>query len=537
MSAFTVGGHFPDTTSPGITPGLRWPSYRSGRVLTATDLTADQQAARARDRLLGRATGHGVVSGFTVATSAVQTRESPSSSGGNTLTVNPGAGITRSGDPVSLELQTTLPLIGVLAEAELPNVAGFHCCGSTPASPTGALLPAGAYLLAVRAAERTEGGKCAGQWTVAGLEFRAIALPALTTVGGRPVTAQNRRNLLAMWCLGADSHLGTPDWGGLPAELYGKHVPTGTASLLDLTGDDLPLAVFWWDGLQIADLDLWSVRRRITEPEPADPSFGLLTGDERIASGQARFHQFTAQCNQLARENQASSTVASERFGLLPPAGFLPIGAGMLDEQLESLRDTLARLRDWLADGGAGVSRSRYLSLLSWLEQALARWTALQAGSGSGFVPEAFFGRLARFGGLIDWDLAEFALRDSWHRRPVPTTPPDITLVDVQQKDTGSGLRPDLGAHLRETRATSRAAQTPFVYYLVQQQLFPPTQVLPLDLTQPPPESPPPNGSPSQLYVFFVAGWTVGARTTMPARLLLEEQVLDLLSSGKLFGR
>ncbi len=61
MSAFTVGGHFPDTTSPGITPGLRWPSYRSGRVLTATDLTADQQAARARDRLLGRATGHGVV--------------------------------------------------------------------------------------------------------------------------------------------------------------------------------------------------------------------------------------------------------------------------------------------------------------------------------------------------------------------------------------------------------------------------------------------------------------------------------------------
>ncbi|TBT82592.1 hypothetical protein ET989_13970 [Propioniciclava sinopodophylli] len=513
MTAFNLQSHFPETTSPGTSAGLRWPSYRTGRVLTATDLTADQDAARERDRLLGRAAGHGIITGLRVSTGAGAAAGAPQGSGGNTLTVAPGAGITRSGRPVTLGAETTLPLLGVLEAPTAPDLTGFHCCGSAPSPTAASPLQAGAHLIAVRPAERTEGGKCAGQWTVAGLEFRAIALPALTQVGGREVTAANRRNMLAMWCAAADSDLGTPGWGGLPAGLFDPYVPTGLATLTDLTTDDLPLAVFWWDGLSVADLDLWSARRRIVHPEPAGGNTGTLTGDERIAAGQARFHQFTEQTNQLWKENRASDAVASELFGLLPPAGFLPVARDLVasfGEGLAALHERLLRL-----DGDRSAA---LLVAIPLLQRLLLRLDSLQGGIPSGFKPEQFFGRLARFGGLIDWDVAESMLRDSWHRRPVPTVAP------WGEDEEGNPVRERLHTSDRAPQQLGR----PFVYYVVHQQVFPRT-LLQLDDLAGLAGLPDLGAVPSsQLYVFFVASWGLGRETTYPVRPLMEELLLAL---------
>ena len=71
---------------------------------------------------------------------------------------------------------------------------------------------------------------------------------------------------------------------------------------------------------------------------------------------------------------------------------------------------------------------------------------AATASAGYGFDPTTFFGSLARFGGVIEWDIADWALRQSWHGTPVPTS-----------------LGPDDG--------TRNQGQAPFSYYYVTQNL------------------------------------------------------------------
>ena len=75
----------------------RRPRYFDGRFLTGADLTRDQDYVRQRQADMARASGAGVISGLQVAVAA--------SVRGQTVRIQPGVGLTPSGDVVMLELR------------------------------------------------------------------------------------------------------------------------------------------------------------------------------------------------------------------------------------------------------------------------------------------------------------------------------------------------------------------------------------------------------------------------------------------------
>ena len=233
---------------------------------------------------------------------------------------------------------------------------------------------------------------------------------------------------------------------------------------MDLTDDDLPLATFSWNGQSVADLDSWSARRRIVEPEPApEPGsggWGLLTADRRIADGQARFSQFQDQAEELVASQLAAQASAEKRFPLLPPVGFLPVDVGdlrSLTTRLEEIRDADDEAdEDKKEEETEGKRRERRMlreTAERDLEVLLAAATAVR---GPGFSLRTFFGELARFAGILDWEIAEMLLRDSWHRPPVVVAEPQLIpdnpqfrprAGEVTNDDNGGrggGTRPDL---------------------------------------------------------------------------------------------
>src|SRR6266508_3113483 len=315
MTSQLVGSDF--------TGAAQLPNYVNGRLLPAEDLAISQATLRARDRRLGRAAGHGIVDGLWVTSTAT------------TLTVASGLGVAPSGDAVSVGASVTLPLT-FTAPASGSSVGGtFASC--TPATATGgAAIAAGCYLLTALPACQLTGqaplastpgstapAGCAAQWQIEGVQFKAIGLPLGSSVLGVPVTDANRRNLLAHWCfgsaalatLGADPFGFTAGYGGLD-----KLDPA------DLSSADLPLAVFYWNGQAIGFVDNWSVRRRITAPDPVTASWSGVVSDRRIADGQARLLQFQDQAAELVASGAAGTVAAATTFPLLPPVGFLPVG-------------------------------------------------------------------------------------------------------------------------------------------------------------------------------------------------------------------
>jgi hypothetical protein len=369
-----------------FTGGMQLPNYVNGRLLAAEDLATSQATLRTRDTWIGQAAGHGVVTGLWVTGTATS------------LAVAPGLGISPSGQPARVTSAITLPL-ATAGPAVTANAASFGCCGPA-ASGSSTSIGAGNYLLTVRPACQLTGqaplastpdssapAGCTAQWKVDGVRFTLIALPELATVGGAAVTAQNRRNLLANWCYGVDqlARLGIDPFGFAPA--YG-----GFDSLdpSDLTGCDVPLAVFHWDGQSVSDLDNWSARRRITAPDPVTVSWSAELADRRVADGQARFLQFQDQVTDVLAAGKASGTRAPDAFGLLPPVGFLPVSLGNLSQDVLDHLETIT--------AGLGV-----------------------AGGQPGFTIGTFFGRLASYGGIIDWEAADLALQQSFRRGPVPT--------------------------------------------------------------------------------------------------------------------
>lgn len=391
MTSQTVGSTF--------TGADLLPNYVNGRLLTAQDLATGQSTLLARDARLGRAAGAGVVDGLWTGSTAI------------TLTVAPGLGVARSGQPVVLPNPITLaltPLTG--STAAVPVGFGCACgCGSTT---TTSGLATGTYLLTARPAQRTEGQAsvvpppdttvstgCAARWTAEGVEFRAITLPIPATVAGATVTDGNRRNLTAHWCYGTEQLTKLPIF---PFTFNPAYSGFDQLAATDLTDADLPLAVFRWDGQSVADLDNWAARRRITTPDPVPDGWAGVTADRRDADGQARFRQFQDQVAQIDAGTQAGRMVAADAFGLLPPVGFLPVFYNSESTLTKSVAPQPDRVR---------------------------AMSATQDGLVSLFDPWLFFSGVASFGGTVPWAVADFALRQSWQEFPVST-------VQVYEGDT-----------------------------------------------------------------------------------------------------
>lgn len=377
-----------------FTGGTRLPNYVNGRLLAAEDLATSQGTLRTRDAWIGQAAGHGIVAGLWVTGTATS------------LAVAPGLGISPSGQPVRVASAITLPLTMAATTAAV-NGSVFACCDPAGAGSSSA-IGAGDYLLTVRPACQLAGqaplastpdssapAGCTAQWKVDGVQFTLIALPALSTVGGMPVTGNNRRNLLANWCYGVDqlAGIGADPFGIAPA--YGGFDSLDPA---DLTGCDVPLAVFHWDGQSIADLDNWSARRRITAPDPVAVSWSVELTDRRVSDGQARFLQFQDQVTDVLAAGKASGTRAPDVFGLLPPTGFLPVAFRHLRQEKDLLK--------------------------------LIGTATATVGGQAGFIPGVFFGKLAAYGGVIDWEAADLALQQSFRRGPVPASEQTLAQLD-----------------------------------------------------------------------------------------------------------
>jgi uncharacterized membrane protein YgcG len=473
MASQTVGSTFAN--------GARLPNFVNGRLLAAEDLATGQTTLLGRDTEVARAAGHGVVEGLWV------------TAGATSLSVAAGLGFPPAGEPVCLPAPVTLPLSSAATTAA-PTGVGFANCTATPSGSENAVGP-GAYLLTATPACQLQGSApmaptpgsdtpqaCTAQWEVAGVTFSAIPLGVGTTVDGVEVTDGTRRNLVAHWCLGSEG------LAQLPVELFSFDPAYAGLDQLapDLGPCDLPLAVFWWAEGAVTFVDNWSARRRITRPDASTGMWPAVVGDRRQAEGEARFLQFQDQVAQLVTDGSSSSTVATDVFGVLPPAGFLPVAFDTGAKETLSLYSpaptatatdtaTPAGAPTGSGDssaftelsagevgtssasggggtttpgggGGSGSSGSSGSSgaasdvageaarMLRITPNELSLWHTIgnqdTSAAQSGFMPSTFFGRLAQFGGFLAWDLAYTALRQSWFFTPVPTSLPTMTAVD-----------------------------------------------------------------------------------------------------------
>jgi hypothetical protein len=419
MTSQTIGSDFTD--------GTLLPNYVDGRVLVAGDLATGQAGLQALGVRAGQAAGAGVVRGLWV------------TPGATSLSLTPGLGLARSGQPVVLPKAVTLPLVSTTTTPGPGRTATFSCCaGPGPSTVTTGLAP-GDYLLTARPASRTQGSSplgatpgstfspgCTAQWTVEGVEFRVITIPLPAQVNGMSVTPDNHRNLVAHWILGTEQLARLPQDPFAFAPAYSGLDRLGPA---DLSESDLPLAVFAWNGQSVTSLDNWPARRRITTPDPVTAPWSALVSDRRAADGQARFLQFQEQLQAVVAAGTASSVSVQDVFGFIPPVGFVPVsGISTLDAKTGSIKTEDAEPGDTkpVPNGGTRPATP-------------AAPAAAAFRSGSGFDPFTFFGRLADPGGTIDWEVANFALQQSWTELSVPTDlffsegPAPLTYYYVQQ--------------------------------------------------------------------------------------------------------
>ena len=264
MASRTVGSTFVN--------GARLPNFVNGRLLAAEDLATGQTTLQSRDTEVARDAGHGVVDGLWV------------TAGAASLTVAAGLGFPPAGEPVCLPSPVSLPLSSATTTAA-PTGVGFADCSVGAGGTQNAVGP-GAYLLTASPACQLQGTApmaptpgsnapqaCTAQWEVAGVQFKAIALPVGTTVDGEEITDANRRNLVAHWCYG------TGQLAQLPVEFFSfdpAYAGFDQLDPADLTPCDLPLAVFCWDndrrrqggGVRVGRRR-GSCRRRRWQPERA----------------------------------------------------------------------------------------------------------------------------------------------------------------------------------------------------------------------------------------------------------------------------
>jgi hypothetical protein len=340
-----IGGHamstFVDLLQPLLAGGIQRNHFFNGRLLSAEDLRAEQDASRAQARGLARALGAGVAQGLEVAIASRSPRPS--------LRITAGIGFNALGDPVRLGEPCELRLV---PPATTATIAGglFAACEQPLTQPS--LLSASIWVLAARPVSGLEGrapmadqqaiavgrGHCGARWTTEGLAFRLVPVDleqphtliprALDATGARqaalratlaalmdataPEATEQLRSLLAHVALGLDMlPPGARAWGVADA-LRDKGL---------MSDCDLPLAlvVLGSGGLRI--VDGWAVRRPCAGPGAMTELTALGAAGRRRQEGEAAWQQFQAQLAGLA---PVSGAAATRWLHALPAAGWLP---------------------------------------------------------------------------------------------------------------------------------------------------------------------------------------------------------------------
>lgn len=365
---------FTELLEPVLTNGIRVNNFFNGRVLTAEDLRAEQQANRAQHRQLALALGEGVANGLEV-------RAGTADDGTPVLTVSPGLAFTREGDAVALGREARVRLVAEARAAEA-DAGLFAVC--RPRSDTLELTDVGLWILSASpasglSAERApvvelEGdgvaGACASRWAQEGARFSVAPLPlaaAGTTPtplaaelaelvedveedvervlrGGASDTPAVRERLArtlsvlrsgaAYLCFGADTlaeRRASPlADDGFPDARHGA--VDGMRGRGEVKGCEVPLALFYLSARGIEWVDAWAVRR---PPVPAltAGALSVLPGSRGEAEAVAMLLQFQAHADDLAGSGltgaQLIALQARQWFRFLPPVGLLPtLGPG-----------------------------------------------------------------------------------------------------------------------------------------------------------------------------------------------------------------
>ncbi len=339
--------------TPLLDLGIENPNFFEGRLLTAGDLKAFDQANRARQRQLGCAAGTGVVKGLWV-------KLLEGGSGGSQPVVSVSCGLAFNRKGQALEIRKEKEEIALIAALEARTDAGlFRDCTPPPeqVAATGegvwvlALSPASGYGEETAAMSGLGSGKmgagCGRKWAVEGVQLRLVPLNPLTVTGVSSATKQllqtellgatdvanlsKLRNVLAHLCFGTEQLAGFAAdpfarQGGDPAfAAYGAF--DHLRALGKLTDCDVPLAILFWTASGVQFLDNWAARRRPAAPATSEQWPSLSCG-RRPGKAEAVLFQFQDQLAEtLASSSSPNAIKARDYFRWLPPAGLLPLQA------------------------------------------------------------------------------------------------------------------------------------------------------------------------------------------------------------------
>jgi hypothetical protein len=283
--------------SPLVLDGMRRrPRYFDGRFLTGADMTRDQDYIRQRQADLARATGTGVVNGLQVSMTG--------SPGGELLVINPGHGVTPTGDIVMITTPRSIAPLDLPTVEHLDAAMGLRL---QPRLPLGRRT--GLFLLALRSVEFTANPIAAYPTTITGprqiedgdiIEATAVTLIPYPDTSGAANLAEARRAVARSIFFGQAR--GQPQ-------------------------DALPLAMIAMDRGSIRWIDMAMVRRETGADTPLQVSMG---GRPR-ALAEAFVVQYQSHLRDVLSDRTASglsaSFAAAQYFAALPAAGQLPAAA------------------------------------------------------------------------------------------------------------------------------------------------------------------------------------------------------------------
>jgi hypothetical protein len=272
----------------------RRPKYFDGRFLAARDLTREQQYFLARQADLARAGGSGVVHGLTVtARNATQ------------LTIDPGHGVTASGETVILPRQLTVKLSDLAQVQRLDATFGLS---RRPAEA--ARSRSGLYILALRPVE----------FTANPIASYPTSLADARTVEDGEIVEATIATLIPYPDDGART-----DIGARRARVAREIFVEGTARGLPV--DALPLAMVLLDQGTVRWIDVFLVRREVGSTHGDVLGLGFAPRAVR----EAHLLQYDQHLRDVLRDraqaNRGAKFAASEHFLALPPGGRLPAAA------------------------------------------------------------------------------------------------------------------------------------------------------------------------------------------------------------------
>lgn len=336
--------------------GLRAINFFNGRLLSGEDLSQEQAAHREGRRLLGLATGEGIVSGLQVAVLSDATVAT------TRVRVLPGLALNRLGEIIRLSTPTEVALVPPRDTPTAQTDLFVECRPSGEASPL--ITGGGIYVLTIAPASSYQGRaqvsglgesaatgqSCGSRYKVEGVRFGLVwlrldntaSLPGVSLArlnelaalmnAGDPPSLSKLRNLLAHICFDTEQRASLPIAplrGVDPLSLYDQPGPLDNLRTLGRLADcEVPLALLYWTGSGVQFLDMGAVRRR-PMPGPPTNAWPLSVGGGYPATGEAISLQFQEQLAELTRPSvlpsQLSQLEAHAHFRYLPAAGLIPI--------------------------------------------------------------------------------------------------------------------------------------------------------------------------------------------------------------------